>query len=89
MNFNLTDEQKSLQKLVQEFTLKEVTPVAPKYDHEGEFPWDLFNKVVEMGLHCMPAPEEYDGPGSAGTADRVKSNFNSSFTNSPTPATTT
>jgi butyryl-CoA dehydrogenase len=63
MNLNLTDEQKSLQKLVREFTLKEVTPVAKKYDHEGEFPWDLFNKVVDMGLHCMPAPEEYDGPG--------------------------
>ena len=63
MNLNFTDEQKDLQKLVREFTIKEVMPVAKRYDHEGEFPWDLFNKVVEMGLHCMPAPEEYDGPG--------------------------
>jgi butyryl-CoA dehydrogenase len=63
MNLNFTEEQKSLQKLVREFTSKEITPVAKKYDHEGEFPWDLFNKVVDMGLHCMPAPEEYGGPG--------------------------
>lgn len=63
MNLNLTDEQKDLQKLVREFTLKEITPVAKKYDRDGEFPWDLFNKVADIGLHCMPAPEEYGGPG--------------------------
>ncbi len=63
MDLSLTMEQKDLQKFVREFVQKEVTPVAKKYDHEGEFPWELFRKVVDMGLHCMPAPEEYGGPG--------------------------
>lgn len=62
-NMSFTDEQKDLQKLVREFAQKKVAPVAKKYDHEGEFPWELFNELVNMGLHCMPTPEEFDGPG--------------------------
>jgi butyryl-CoA dehydrogenase len=63
MDMSLTAEQKDLQKLVREFTQKEVAPVAKHYDHTGEFPVDLVKKVVNLGLHCMPAPEEYGGPG--------------------------
>lgn len=58
-----TAEQQDLQKLVRQFTEKEVGPVAKRYDHEGDFPYELFGKIVNMGLHCMPAPEEYGGPG--------------------------
>jgi len=63
MKMDFTAEQKDLQKMVKEFVQKEVIPVAAHYDHEGEFPMELFKKVADMGLHCMPAPEEYDGPG--------------------------
>lgn len=62
-NMSLSDDQKALQKLVREFAQKKVAPVAKKYDHEGEFPHELFNELVKLGLHCLPAPEEFDGPG--------------------------
>lgn len=62
-NMSLSDDQRDLQKLVRDFAQKKVAPVAKQYDHAGEFPWELFNELVKLGLHCMPAPEEFDGPG--------------------------
>lgn len=59
----LNDEQKDLQKLVRNFVQKEVLPVVKQYEEEGEMPWELFNKVTDMGLHCMAMPEEFGGPG--------------------------
>lgn len=59
----LNDEQKDLQKLVRNFVQKEVFPVVKQYEEEGEMPWELFNKVTDMGLHCMAMPEEFGGPG--------------------------
>ena len=55
-NMSLSDDQKDLQKLVREFAQKRVAPVAKKYDHDGEFPRELFNELLKLGLHCMPAP---------------------------------
>lgn len=63
MTLLLNDEQKDLQKLVRNFVQKEVLPVVKQYEEEGEMPWELFNKVTDMGLHCMAMPEEFGGPG--------------------------
>ena len=62
-NMSFSDDQKDLQKLVREFSQKRVAPVAKKHDQDGEFPKELFSELVKLGLHCMPAPEEFDGPG--------------------------
>lgn len=61
MSFN--DEQVGLQKLVREFTQKRVIPMAKELDEKGEFPYELYQEVADMGLHAMNAPEEFDGPG--------------------------
>jgi alkylation response protein AidB-like acyl-CoA dehydrogenase len=60
----LNDEQVSLQKLVQEFALKEVAPRAAEYDHSEEFPWENVKKMAELGLMGLPIPEQYDGAGT-------------------------
>ncbi|KYZ75676.1 acyl-CoA dehydrogenase [Anaerosporomusa subterranea] len=62
-NMSFSDEQKDLQKLVREFTQKRIFPEAKELDRAGEFAGELFKEIVEMGLHCMNAPQEYDGPG--------------------------
>lgn len=58
-----TDEQKDLQKMVRDFSQKRVFPQAKELDRKGEFASALFEEIVQMGLNCMNAPEEYGGPG--------------------------
>ncbi len=64
MEFELTDEQKMLQKMVREYALKEVEPTAAERDEEERFDRDIFDKMAELGLTGIPWPEEYGGIGS-------------------------
>jgi alkylation response protein AidB-like acyl-CoA dehydrogenase len=61
--FILDEEQKSLQKMVHDFVLKEVRPTAAEYDQKGELNWEAFNKAFEMGLISTGIPEEFGGLG--------------------------
>lgn len=64
MQFELTDEQKMLQKMVREYALKEVEPTAAERDEEERFDRDIFDKMAELGLTGIPWPEEFGGIGS-------------------------
>lgn len=68
MNFDLTDEQQMVRKLVREFAEAEVAPGADERDRTGEFPKEIFEKFSELGLMGLPFPEEYDGGGSDTTS---------------------
>ncbi len=63
MNFELTDEQKMIKDTVKEFADKEIKPRAKAIDEEGEFPWDIIEKLSGMGLMGMTVPTEYGGSG--------------------------
>ncbi len=63
MNFVLTEEQKALQKKAREFSIREVLPVARKYDESEEFPLDVIKKAWEERLLNLGVPKEYGGPG--------------------------
>lgn len=64
MNFQLTDEHKMLQKMVRDFSLKEVEPTAAERDEEERFDREIFDKLGELGLTGIPWPEEYGGIGA-------------------------
>ncbi|WP_404455926.1 acyl-CoA dehydrogenase [Virgibacillus necropolis] len=64
MNFQLTDEQEMLRKMVRDFTTKEVEPTAAERDEEERFDRAIFDKMAELGLTGIPWPEEYGGIGS-------------------------
>jgi len=64
MQFELTDEQKMLQKMVREFAVKEVEPTAAERDEEERFDRTLFDQMAALGLVGIPWPEEYGGIGS-------------------------
>lgn len=64
MNFNLTDEQEMLRKMVRDFAAKEVEPTAAERDEEERFDRKIFDKMAELGLTGIPWPEEYGGIGS-------------------------
>jgi len=63
MDFVLTEEQKALQKKAREFAIREVLPVARKYDESEEFPLDVIKKAWEERLLNLGIPKEYGGPG--------------------------
>ncbi len=63
MNFELTEEQKLLQKSVREFAESEVKPLAKELDETGHFPHETFRKAAELGLTGVTIPEAEGGAG--------------------------
>jgi acyl-CoA dehydrogenase len=64
VSFELTDEQKMLQKMAREFAAKEIIPVAAEYDEQAKFPEEIFHKARELGIANMNIPAEYGGVGA-------------------------
>jgi len=63
MDFNLNDEQEAIRKMVADFTIKEIVPVAAELDEEEVFPRGILEKLDQLGLSNFTVPEEYGGPG--------------------------
>jgi short/branched chain acyl-CoA dehydrogenase len=64
VNFELTDEQQSIRRLVRDFAEREVRPVAEELDREKRFPYDIVQKLGDLGLMGIPYPAEYGGGGA-------------------------
>ena len=63
VDFELTDEQKLMQKTAHEFAEKEMRPISLEYDKKGVVPWHVIKKAHEIGLDTAFIPEEYGGGG--------------------------
>lgn len=63
IDFSLSDEQKALQDLARKFALKEIVPIALKYDKEPFNPEAILKKAHAAGLMNMTTPKEYGGHG--------------------------
>jgi butyryl-CoA dehydrogenase len=63
MNFELTEEQQIIKKMVRDFAEKEIRPRAIEIDKEAKFPLDIFKKLGELGILGIPFPEKYGGSG--------------------------
>ncbi|HEV2074717.1 MAG TPA: acyl-CoA dehydrogenase family protein, partial [Thermoleophilaceae bacterium] len=64
MTFELTDEQREIQRLVRDFADGEVRPVAEELDREKRFPYEIVEKLGELGLMGIPYPQEHGGGGA-------------------------
>ncbi|HJV46581.1 MAG TPA: acyl-CoA dehydrogenase [Bacillota bacterium] len=64
MNFDLTEEQAMLRKLIRDFAEGEVAPSADERDRTGEFPKEVFEKLAKLGIMGLPFPEQYGGAGA-------------------------
>ncbi|THE15438.1 acyl-CoA dehydrogenase [Bacillus timonensis] len=64
MNFDLTTEQKMIQKTIREFSEAEVAPGAEQRDKDKRFPIEVFQKLSQLGMMGLPFPEEYGGADS-------------------------
>ena len=61
LNFDLTDEQQMLRKMVRNFAEKEIAPIAQGLDDREEFSYALTKRMGELGLFGPFVPEEYGG----------------------------
>ncbi|MDP2967725.1 MAG: acyl-CoA dehydrogenase family protein, partial [Deltaproteobacteria bacterium] len=61
LDFDLTEEQQMLRKMVRNFAEKEIAPVAQELDDKEEFSYHLTKRMGELGLFGPFVPEEYGG----------------------------
>src|SRR5690348_13628413 len=64
MNFDLTQEQLMIKNMVRDFADAEIRPNAEHVDRTGEFPYNTFMKMGELGMLGLPISEEYGGAGA-------------------------
>ena len=64
MDFDLTREQKMIRDEVRNFAQKEIAPRAEELEKSGEYPYDIYAKMAELGLMGIPISEDYGGMGS-------------------------
>ncbi|OGP74822.1 MAG: hypothetical protein A2V86_16120 [Deltaproteobacteria bacterium RBG_16_49_23] len=62
--FELSEEQKLIQKSIHEFAKKELAPRAAYWDASEEFPWESVRKMAEVGLTGLRLPAIYGGAGA-------------------------
>jgi alkylation response protein AidB-like acyl-CoA dehydrogenase len=64
MDFDLSDEQQDIRRLVRDFADGEVRPVAEELDRTKSFPYEIVAKLGKLGLMGIPYPQEYGGGGA-------------------------
>jgi len=68
MDFNLSEQQKMLQRLAKEFAIRSVGPRATEIDSSGQFPFDLAREMGKRRYQGLPYPAEYGGSGAGYTS---------------------
>jgi len=63
MNFDLTDEHKMIRDMTRDFSDEVIAPRAEEMDRTGKYPYDIIEKMGELGMMGIPFPEEYGGSG--------------------------
>ena len=57
----LTEAQRGIVNTMREFVRREVTPVASQMEHADEYPFELVERMKELGLFGAIIPQEYGG----------------------------
>ncbi len=63
LDFELTDEQKSIKRAVREFAESEIRPHVMEWDEAQHFPTEILPKLAQLGLMGVTFPPEYGGAG--------------------------
>ena len=67
----LNEEELMLRNVVREFADSELAPRAAGYDESGEFPYDNFRGLAQIGILGLGIDEEYGGTGSEGATRQM------------------
>jgi len=63
MQLELNEQQKMIQKMVREFSEKNIAPLAAEIDKTEEFPHKTLKEMAKLGLLGVIVPAEYSGAG--------------------------
>src|SRR5919106_2336228 len=63
MSFVLSREHEEFRQSVRDFARAEIAPDVAEWDEKHHFPVDVVEKMGELGLFGLTAPEEYGGAG--------------------------
>jgi hypothetical protein len=63
LDFQLSDEQQHLKKMVRDFAEREIAPNVMKWDEPGTFPLETIKELGKLGLLGTIFPTEYGGAG--------------------------
>jgi butyryl-CoA dehydrogenase len=63
MDFELTEEQRLMQRTAREFAAREVAPKAAELDKTARWPSEVIAQMAELGLLGVAIPEAYGGAG--------------------------
>src|SRR5947199_3512105 len=63
LDFQLSEEQLQLKKMVRDFAEREIAPNVMKWDESCEFPMDVVKELGKLGLLVTVFPTEYGGAG--------------------------
>jgi cyclohexanecarboxyl-CoA dehydrogenase len=61
MDFTFSPEQEELTRTLRAFTRKELAPRSRHWDRTGEFPWEAWRQMGELGLLGFRNPPEFGG----------------------------
>ncbi len=64
MDFDLSEQQRMLQRAARDFAVKSIKPKAAEIDSSGQFPFELAKEIGKRGYQGLPYPEEYGGSGA-------------------------
>ena len=64
--FELSREHEEFRRSVRDFAEKEIAPKAAQWDRDHHFPTDVVQKMGQLGLMGLTAPEEFGGAGEDG-----------------------
>jgi alkylation response protein AidB-like acyl-CoA dehydrogenase len=63
LDFQLSDEQLHLKKMVRDFAEREIAPNVMKWDEPGTFPLETVKELGKLGLMGIIFPTDYSGAG--------------------------
>lgn len=66
MTYELSREHEEFRRTVRDFAEAEIAPHVAQWDRDHHFPTDVVQKMGDLGLMGLTAPEEYGGSGLAG-----------------------
>ena len=63
MDFDLKEEQKMIRDMTRDFARDVIRPRSEEIDRTGHYPYDIMDKMAELGMMGIPFPEDYGGSG--------------------------
>jgi len=63
MNFDLTEEHRMIREMSRDFADEVIEPRAEEMERTGEYPYDIYARMAELGMMGIPFPEDYGGSG--------------------------